>query len=193
MRILLLDNYDSFVYNLKQYMGELGADVTVFRNDAIDEEGVRRFDPDAIVISPGPGHPAVKRDFGVCAEVLTGISHTVPTLGVCLGHQGIAHCYGGTVAKAEQLMHGKTSVIGHDGEGVFAGLEDPLVVGRYHSLVVGHDLPSSLKVTATASDGTIMGIRHLKFPIEGVQFHPESILTSKGKSMMANFIAGARC
>ena len=193
MRILLLDNYDSFVYNLKQYMGELGADVTVLRNDAIDAEGVRRFDPDAIVISPGPGHPAVKRDFGVCAEVLTGISHTVPTLGVCLGHQGIAHCYGGNVVKAEHLMHGKTSVIGHDGEGVFAGLEDPLVVGRYHSLVVGHDLPQCLKVSAVASDGTIMGIRHLQFPIEGVQFHPESILTPNGKSMMANFIAGARC
>ena len=193
MRILLLDNYDSFVYNLKQYVGELGPKVTVVRNDAIDVDGIRRFDPDALMISPGPGHPAVERDFGVCAGALTGICQTVPTLGVCLGHQGIAHYYGGTVRRAEELMHGKTSLIEHDGEGVFAGLDGPLVVGRYHSLVVDGDLPDDLKVTARTADGTIMGIRHRQYPIEGVQFHPESILTPQGKSILANFIAGARC
>jgi anthranilate synthase component 2 len=192
MKILLLDNYDSFVYNLKQYVAELGPEVTVVRNDAIDAEGIRRFDPDAIMISPGPGHPAVKRDFGVCSEALTGICQDVPTLGVCLGHQGIAHCYGGNVARADELMHGKTSMIEHDGKGVFAGLEGRLSVGRYHSLVV-RDPPECLKVTARTADGIIMGIRHRKYPIEGVQFHPESILTPKGKSILANFIAGARC
>ena len=193
MRILLLDNYDSFVYNLKQYVGELGPTVSVIRNDAIDVAGIHRFDPDAMIISPGPGHPAIKRDFGVCAEALTDISRTVPTLGVCLGHQGIAHYYGGNVARADELMHGKTSIIEHDGEGVFAGLNDSLVVGRYHSLIVGHDLPECLKVTARTADGTIMGIRHRVYPIEGVQFHPESILTPDGKGILANFIAGARC
>ena len=192
MRILLLDNYDSFVYNLKQYVGELGPKVTVMRNDAIDLDGIRRFDPDAIIISPGPGHPAVKRDFGVCAEVLSDICHEVPTLGVCLGHQGIAHYYGGKVTRAGELMHGKTSVIEHDGKGVFTGLDDSLVVGRYHSLMVT-ELPEELKVTARTANGTIMGIRHDRYPIEGVQFHPESILTPSGKSMLANFIAGARC
>ena len=192
MRILLLDNYDSFVYNLKQYLGELGPKVTVMRNDAVDLNGIRRFDPDAIVISPGPGHPAVKRDFGVCGEALTGICHEVPTLGVCLGHQGIAHHYGGKVTRAGELMHGKTSVIEHDGKGVFTGLEDSLVVGRYHSLMVT-ELPQELKVTARTANGTIMGIRHDRYPIEGVQFHPESILTPSGKSMLANFILGARC
>jgi len=192
MRILLLDNYDSFVSNLKQYVGELGPKVTVMRNDAIDLDGIHRFDPDAIIISPGPGHPAVKRDFGVCAEVLSDICHEVPTLGVCLGHQGIAHYYGGKVTRAGELMHGKTSVIEHDGKGVFTGLDDSLVVGRYHSLMVT-ELPEELKVTARTANGTIMGIRHDRYPIEGVQFHPESILTPSGKSMLANFIAGARC
>ena len=193
MRIMLLDNYDSFVYNLKQCMGELGPEVTVVRNDAIDIQGIRRFDPDAIMISPGPGHPGVKRDFGVCAEALTEICQAVPTLGVCLGHQGIAHYYGGTVMRATELMHGKTSVIKHDGKGVFTGLEDSLTVGRYHSLVVGQDVPEGLKVTARTMDGTIMGIRHRRYPIEGVQFHPESILTPNGKGILANFIVGARC
>ena len=193
MRILLLDNYDSFVYNLKQYVGELGPEVTVVRNDAIDIEGIRRFDPDAIIISPGPGHPGVGRDFGVCADALTDICPAVHTLGVCLGHQGIAHYYGGKVVRAVEMMHGKTSVIEHDGEGVFAGLEDALTVGRYHSLVVAQELPEDLRVTARTADGTIMGIRHRRYPIEGIQFHPESILTPKGKRILANFIDGARC
>ena len=193
MRILLLDNYDSFVYNLKQYVGELGPEVAVVRNDAIDIEGIRRFDPDAIIISPGPGHPGVGRDFGVCADALTDICPAVPTLGVCLGHQGIAHYYGGKVVRAVEMMHGKTSVIEHDGEGVFAGLEDALTVGRYHSLVVAQELPEDLRVTARTADGTIMGIRHRRYPIEGIQFHPESILTPKGKRILANFIDGARC
>jgi anthranilate synthase/aminodeoxychorismate synthase-like glutamine amidotransferase len=193
MRILLIDNYDSFVYNLKQMMGELGPRIDVVRNDAVDIDGIRRLDPDAIVISPGPGHPGVRRDFGVCAQTLTDISPSVPTLGVCLGHQGIAHCYGGKVMRAVELMHGKTSVIEHDGEGVYSGLDGPLTVGRYHSLVVGQDLPGDLKVTARTTDGTVMGIRHRRYPIEGVQFHPESILTPKGKSILANFVSGARC
>lgn len=192
MKVLLLDNYDSFVYNLKQYVGELGPEVTVVRNDMVDAEGIRRFDPDAIMISPGPGHPAIKRDFGVCSEALTGICQEVPTLGVCLGHQGIAHCYGGKVAPAPEPMHGKTSAIIHDGEGVFAGLEGPMSVGRYHSLVV-KEAPDCLKVTARTAENIIMGVRHRKHPIEGVQFHPESILTPKGKCILANFIAGARC
>ena len=192
--ILMLDNYDSFTYNLVQYLREMAADVRVVRNDAIDLEGVHRFDPDAIVISPGPGHPGVARDFGVCAKALTDICQTVPTLGVCLGHQGIAHYYGGNVTRAAELMHGKTSVIEHDGEGVFAGLDGSLVVGRYHSLVVEPaGLPPELKVSARTVDGTIMGIRHRDYPIEGVQFHPESILTPNGKAILANFIAGARC
>jgi anthranilate synthase/aminodeoxychorismate synthase-like glutamine amidotransferase len=192
MRILLLDNYDSFVYNLKQYVGELGAEVTVVRNDAIDVDGIHRFDPDAIMISPGPGNPSIKRDFGVCSEALNSICLDVPTLGVCLGHQGIAHCFGGEVGRAPEPMHGKTSVIEHDGEGVFTGLEGPLSVGRYHSLVV-KAVPECMKVTARTADGIIMGIRHRKHPIEGVQFHPESILTPQGKSILANFLAGARC
>ena len=192
MRILLLDNYDSFVYNLKQYTEELGPEVTVMRNDAVDLKDIHRFDPDAIMISPGPGHPKVARDFGVCAEALTDICHEIPTLGVCLGHQGIAYYYGGKVTRASKLMHGKTSVIEHDGKGVFAGLEDSLVVGRYHSLIVT-ELPDELKVTARTADGTVMGIRHDCYPIEGVQFHPESILTPSGKDMLANFIAGTRC
>jgi anthranilate synthase/aminodeoxychorismate synthase-like glutamine amidotransferase len=165
----------------------------VVRNDAIDIEGIRRFDPDAIIISPGPGHPGVGRDFGVCADALTDICPAVPTLGVCLGHQGIAHYYGGKVVRAVEMMHGKTSVIEHDGEGVFAGLEDALTVGRYHSLVVAQELPEDLRVTARTADGTIMGIRHRRYPIEGIQFHPESILTPKGKRILANFIDGARC
>jgi anthranilate synthase component II len=194
MKVLLLDNYDSFVYNLKQYIGEIGPQVTVVRNDAIDMDGIRRFDPDAIVISPGPGHPAVPRDFGVCADALTDVCQTVPTLGVCLGHQGIAHHYGGKVTRAAEPMHGKTSVIEHDGEGVFAGIGPSMVVGRYHSLVVAEsELPSNLKVTARTADGTVMGIRHRLYPIEGVQFHPESILTPNGRSVLSNFIAGARC
>ncbi|MDD1770595.1 MAG: aminodeoxychorismate/anthranilate synthase component II [Methanomassiliicoccales archaeon] len=193
MKILLIDNYDSFTYNLYQQLGELGADVEVFRNDAIDLEGVRKMDPDALVLSPGPGHPAVPRDFGVCRGLLLELSPVVPTLGVCLGHQGIAHRFGARVVRAERIVHGKASMIHHDGSALFEGLEDPIEVGRYHSLIVDPDsVPSCLKVTARTSAGEIMGLRHTSFPIVGVQFHPESVLTPSGNAMMANFLRGVR-
>jgi anthranilate synthase/aminodeoxychorismate synthase-like glutamine amidotransferase len=188
MRLLLLDNYDSFVHNLGQYLGELGAEVSVVRNDALDLRGLERLDPDAIVISPGPGHPANPRDFGVCAEVLTTMSKHVPTLGVCLGHQGFAHAYGGKVRHAGTVMHGKASPIHHDGRTIFAGLESPLIAGRYHSLIVDAHLPPELEVSATTAEGEVMAMRHRHYPIEGVQFHPESVLTPQGKNVLANFL-----
>jgi anthranilate synthase component 2 len=193
MKVLLLDNYDSFVYNLYQYLGELGAEPQVHRNDALDLRGVRAMDPDAVVISPGPGHPAVPRDFGVCREVLLEVSPHTPTLGVCLGHQGIAHVYGGAVVSAPTLLHGKTSVVHHDGEGVFEGVPNPVVGGRYHSLMADPSrLPPQLHVSARSEDGVIMGLRHRRYPVEGLQFHPESILTPHGKGILRNFLQGAR-
>jgi anthranilate synthase/aminodeoxychorismate synthase-like glutamine amidotransferase len=193
MKVLLLDNYDSFTYNLCQLLGELSAEVQVFRNDQLDMHQIRKISPDAIVISPGPGHPAIPRDFGICADVLRELSPEIPTLGVCLGHQGFAHAYGGEVIRAAHAMHGKTSLVLHDGMGIFQGLENPLVIGRYHSLIVRPEsLPPQLKVTARTQEGEIMGLRHVRFPIEGVQFHPESVLTPSGVRMMANFIKQAR-
>jgi len=192
MKVLILDNYDSFVYNLKQYLDELGADCTVVRNDAVSLADVRRMDPDAIVISPGPGVPADRRDFGVCGDVLTTVSAEVPTLGVCLGHQGIAHFHGGRVVKAPCLVHGKSSMIEHDGLGIYDGLPNPFPAGRYHSFMVSPDLPGELTATSRTPDGTIMGIRHRRYPIEGVQFHPESVLTPHGKALLSNFLRGAR-
>jgi anthranilate synthase component 2 len=192
MKVLLLDNYDSFVYNLKQYFDELGADCLVARNDALSVDQVERMALDAIVISPGPGVPGDRRDFGVCGDVLTSISRDVPTLGVCLGHQGIAHFHGGRVVKAPQLVHGKTSLVEHDGAGLYKGLPNPFPAGRYHSFVVDGELPADLEITSRAADGTIMGIRHRRFPIEGVQFHPESVLTPHGKLLISNFLKGAR-
>ena len=192
MKLLLIDNYDSFVYNLHQYLSELGADVEVVRNDAIDMRGVLELDPDAIVLSPGPGHPANPRDFGVCADILMTMSREVPTLGVCLGHQGLAHVYGGTVRPARTVVHGKASPIMHDGRTIFQGLESPLVAGRYHSLIVDAQLPSQLEVSATTPEGEVMAIRHRSYPIEGVQFHPESVLTPAGKSLLANFLQMCR-
>lgn len=191
MRVLVLDNYDSFVYNLRNELEDLGARCTVVRNDAVSITTVRAFDPDAIIISPGPGVPSDPRDFGVCGEVLTTISHEVPTLGVCLGHQGIAHHYGGRVVRAP-AVHGKTSAIEHDGTGLYEGLPDPFVVGRYHSYIVANDLPPELEVRSRTTDGTIMGIRHRRYPIEGVQFHPESVLTPMGEKVLANFLRGAK-
>jgi len=188
MRLLLIDNYDSFVYNLSQHLSELGAEVRVVRNDAMDLRGLRRLDPDAIVISPGPGHPANPRDFGVCAEVLATMSRDIPTLGVCLGHQGIAQAYGGKVGLAGTVMHGKASPVHHDGRTIFEGLESPLLAGRYHSLIVDAHLPSELEVSATTAQGEVMGLRHRLYPIEGVQFHPESVLTPSGKGILANFL-----
>lgn len=191
MRVLLIDNYDSFVYNLKDALEELGARCMVVRNDAIDVDGVGALRPDAIIISPGPGMPSIRRDFGICGEVLQTISRKVPTLGVCLGHQGIAHFYGGKVVRAPSPVHGKTSLVYHNGEGTFSGLPDPFVVGRYHSFVVAPELPACLEVTARTEDGIVMGLRHREFPIMGVQFHPESILTPLGKKVLMNFLKGA--
>jgi anthranilate synthase/aminodeoxychorismate synthase-like glutamine amidotransferase len=185
-RVLLVDNYDSFVYNLVQYLGELGADPIVFRNDAIDVAGIRRERPDALIISPGPGRP---KDAGVSMQAVAELSGEIPLLGVCLGHQCIGEAFGGEIVLARQLMHGKTSQIHHDGTGVFAGLPDPFVATRYHSLVVDPDsVPPSLVVTARTADGVVMGLRHRTLPVEGVQFHPESILTPSGRTLLQNFL-----
>jgi len=192
MKVLVLDNYDSFVYNLSSSLENLGARCTVVRNDAISSDAVRALEPDAIVISPGPGVPSDPRDFGVCGEVLRTVSHDVPTLGVCLGHQGIAYHYGGRVVKAPTLVHGKTSLIEHDGTGIYEGLPRPFTAGRYHSYVVADDLPPELEVTSRTTEGTIMGIRHRRYPIEGVQFHPESVLTPMGEKVLSNFLQEAR-
>ncbi len=191
--LLVLDNYDSFTFNLVQYLGELAvahplaAELRVERNDALSLEQIRALTPAAIVISPGPGDPDQS---GVCLEVLRELSPTVPTLGVCLGHQSIAQVYGGRVVRAAELMHGKTSPVRHGGQGVFAGLPDPLTATRYHSLIAEREsLPDCLEITAWLEDGTIMGLRHREFPhIEGVQFHPESVLTEAGHDLLANFL-----
>jgi anthranilate synthase component II len=186
-RILVLDNYDSFVYNLVQELGELGADPTVFRNDTIDVEGIRAQQPDALLISPGPGRP---EDGGVSLDAIRALAGELPILGVCLGHQCIGQVFGGTVVAAPHLMHGKTSEIHHDGEGIFRGLPNPFVATRYHSLVVDPDsLPKELMVTATSTDGVIMGLRHRELPVEGVQFHPESVLTVSGPDLLGNFLS----
>lgn len=192
MKVLVIDNYDSFVYNLVQYLGELGAKPIVFRNNQISIEKVLEMNPDKIVISPGPGTPEESRYFGVCGDILRDISPKIPTLGVCLGHQGIVSVFGGRIVKAKKVMHGKTSLVKHDGEGIFKNVKNPIEAMRYHSLVVDKSsLPKCLKVTAeTLDDGEIMGVRHLTYPIEGVQFHPESILTECGKKILENFIYG---
>jgi len=186
-RVLVIDNYDSFVYNLVQELGELGAEPTVFRNDEIDLAGIRTAAPELVLISPGPGRP---ESAGISMEVVAELGGEIPILGVCLGHQSIGQVFGGDVVPAPVLMHGKTSAIHHDGKGVFAGLPDPFVATRYHSLVVEPStVPDVLEVTATTADGVIMGLRHRELPIEGVQFHPESILTPSGPSLLANFLA----
>jgi anthranilate synthase/aminodeoxychorismate synthase-like glutamine amidotransferase len=185
-RILVVDNYDSFVYNLVQELGELGAEPVVFRNDAIDVAGILAADPDAVLISPGPGRP---EDGGVSLGAVAALAGKIPLLGVCLGHQCIAQGYGGEIVAAPQLMHGKTSEIHHDARGIFAGLPNPFVATRYHSLVVRPDsVPQELQVTATSTDGVVMGLRHRELPVEGVQFHPESVLTASGPSLLANFL-----
>ena len=184
--MLVIDNYDSFTYNLVQYLGELGADLRVVRNDAIDVDGVASLAPDRIVISPGPGTPD---DAGVSLELIRRLGQDTPILGVCLGHQAIGQAFGATVARAKTQMHGKTSQIRHDGAGVFAGLSNPFTATRYHSLVIlPHTVPDVLEVTAWAEDGEIMGVRHRRWPVEGVQFHPESILTTEGKRLLGNFL-----
>jgi anthranilate synthase component II len=185
-RILVIDNYDSFVYNLVQELGELGAEPEVFRNDAIEVDAIRRIGPDAVVISPGPGRP---EGAGISMQAVVDIGSTIPLLGVCLGHQCIGQAFGGRIVAAPALMHGKTSEIHHDGSGIFLGLPNPFVATRYHSLVVAPDsVPPELDVTARTPDGVIMGLRHRSLPIEGVQFHPESILTPSGPSLLANFL-----
>ena len=184
--ILVIDNYDSFTYNLVQYLGELGAELRVIRNDAVDADGVAALAPEGIVISPGPGTPD---DAGVSLSLIRQLGERTPILGVCLGHQAIGQAFGGTVARAKAQMHGKTSDIRHDGRGVFAGLSNPLTATRYHSLVIlPHTVPAELEVTAWAEDGEIMGVRHRRWPVEGVQFHPESILTVEGKRLLGNFL-----
>jgi anthranilate synthase/aminodeoxychorismate synthase-like glutamine amidotransferase len=185
--ILVLDNYDSFTYNLVQYLGELGAQVEVVRNDATTVDAIERSRPERIVISPGPGRP---EDAGLTMEVIRRLGATTPILGVCLGHQAIGAVFGGAVVRAPVPMHGKTSTIEHDGRGVFRGVPSPFTASRYHSLVVAEaGLPSSLEITAkTREDGIIMGLRHKEFPVQGVQFHPESILTGEGHHLLRNFL-----
>jgi anthranilate synthase/aminodeoxychorismate synthase-like glutamine amidotransferase len=187
VRILVVDNYDSFVYNLVQELGELGADPIVYRNDAIDVAGIRRESPAALLISPGPGRP---EGAGVSMEAVTSLAGELPILGVCLGHQCIGRAFGASVVNAPRLMHGKTSEIHHGGTGIFDGLPNPFVATRYHSLVVAPDsVPAVLEVTATGSDGVVMGLRHVHLAVEGVQFHPESVLTPSGPSLLANFLS----
>jgi anthranilate synthase/aminodeoxychorismate synthase-like glutamine amidotransferase len=186
--ILLIDNYDSFTYNIVQYLAELGATVDVFRNDAITPEAIAERAPDGIVISPGPGNPD---EAGVSLDVIRRFAGKIPLLGVCLGEQSLGQVYGGQVVRAPYLMHGRTSAIHHDGKGVFANLPNPFTATRYHSLVVDRaTLPDCLEISAWTEDGLIMGLRHKELPeVEGVQFHPESILTEAGKPLLANFLA----
>jgi len=184
--LLVIDNYDSFTYNLVQYFGELGADPVVKRNDAITPGEVEKLQPKRIVISPGPGTPA---DAGISMEVIRRMGPTTPILGVCLGHQCIAEIYGGKVVRADRLMHGKTSPIRHEGSGVFTGLPNPFEATRYHSLLVEKSsVPACLRITADTAEGEIMGLQHREFPVHGVQFHPESILSREGKDLLRNFL-----
>ena len=190
--ILLIDNYDSFTFNLYQHLSELGAEVAVHRNDKISLDDIERMLPtlERIVISPGPCTPA---EAGISMDVIREFAGQVPMLGVCLGHQSIGAAFGGNVIRADELMHGKTSMIYHHDTGVFAGLPNPFIATRYHSLIVERSsLPADLEITAETADGIIMGLRHRQFPIEGVQFHPESILTTVGKDLLANFIGANR-
>jgi anthranilate synthase/aminodeoxychorismate synthase-like glutamine amidotransferase len=187
--LLVIDNYDSFTYNLVQYLGELGATLAVYRNDELTVGEAERLAPAAIVISPGPGTPA---QAGVSGPLIRAFAGRCPILGVCLGHQAIGEVFGGVVTRAPTPVHGKTSAVHHDGRGVFAGLPDPFIATRYHSLVVRREgLPPSLTVAAWTDDGLVMGLRHRDVAVEGVQFHPESILTTAGKRLLANFLGGA--
>jgi len=184
--ILVIDNYDSFTYNLVQYLGELGKDLRVFRNDGITVEEIKRLAPDHLVISPGPGRP---ESSGIIVDAVRSLAGKIPILGVCLGHQAIGAAFGGRVVSAPTLMHGKTSPIHHDGRTIFRGLENPFTATRYHSLVVSPEgFPGCLEISARTAEGVIMGLRHKTSAVEGVQFHPESIMTEAGKSLLANFV-----
>jgi len=185
MKVLVLDNYDSFTFNLVQYLGELGADPIVVRNDELSPAQGAALEPDRLVISPGPGRPDAA---GYAVEYVRTLGRQVPTLGVCLGHQAVAVAFGGRVDRAPEPRHGKTSEISHDGKGVFAGLSNPFTATRYHSLA-SVDLPDELEVTAHSEDGVVQAVRHRELPITGVQFHPESIMTTEGKALLANFLA----
>lgn len=188
--LLMIDNYDSFTYNLVQYLGELGEDVRVYRNDQITVEEIGSLAPECIVISPGPCTP---NEAGVTVDTVKAYGGKIPMLGVCLGHQGIGQAYGGKIVQAKQLMHGKTSMIHHDGEGVFADLPSPFEATRYHSLVIERQsLPECLEITAWTDDEEIMGVRHKDLPVEGVQFHPESILTEHGHALLKNFLTASK-
>ena len=184
MKVLMIDNYDSFTWNLVHLLEELGADVAVYRNDAISVKDAEAFKPDRLVISPGPGRPA---DAGISVELIRTLGPRVSTLGVCLGHQAIVEAFGGSVGQAKALLHGKASRIQHDGEGVFAGLPKEIQAGRYHSLAA-QDVPGELVVSARTGDDEVMGVRHRIYPVEGVQFHPESVLTPEGPEMARNFL-----
>lgn len=185
--ILVIDNYDSFVYNIVQYLGEWEKNIRVFRNDQIATKQIAGLDPDAILISPGPGNPA---QAGVCIETIKTFAGKIPILGVCLGHQCIGEAFGGKVVRAKNLMHGKVSAIYHDGKTIFKGLPNPFDATRYHSLIVEREsLPGELQISAWTKEGEIMGLRHKVYPVEGVQFHPESILTSEGKKILKKFVS----
>jgi anthranilate synthase/aminodeoxychorismate synthase-like glutamine amidotransferase len=186
--ILLIDNYDSFTYNLAHLFGELGAEVVVRRNDAITADEAERLAPSHLVVSPGPGRPS---DSGVSMELIRRLGPRIPTLGVCLGHQAIVEVFGGEVGQAKRLVHGKASPVSHDGTGLYAGLPEPFEAGRYHSLAALR-VPDVLEVTATCAEGEVMGVRHRELPVEGVQFHPESVLTPDGPRLAQNFLENAR-
>jgi para-aminobenzoate synthetase component 2 len=184
--ILIIDNYDSFTYNLVQYLGELGANLVVKRNDEISTQEIKAMCPQKIIISPGPGGP---KDAGISGEIVKQFAESTPILGVCLGHQVIGHVFGAEIVRAERIMHGKTSEIHHDGKTIFSGISNPFTATRYHSLIVKREsMPDCFKISAWTKEGEIMGLRHKEYSIEGVQFHPESILTGEGKKLLANFL-----
>jgi anthranilate synthase/aminodeoxychorismate synthase-like glutamine amidotransferase len=188
--LLMIDNYDSFTYNLVQYLGELGADVQVYRNDALTLSEIAAWKPEKIVLSPGPCTPS---EAGICVPLIQRFAGEIPILGVCLGHQAIGQAFGGRIVRAGRVMHGKLSKVAHHGEGVFQGLQSPLTATRYHSLVIERStLPACLEVTAESEDGEIMGVRHRELAVEGVQFHPEAILTEHGHELLANFLNATR-
>ena len=190
MKLLMIDNYDSFTYNLVQYLAELGADVDVHRNDAITLDTIAQLAPDRIVVSPGPCTPS---EAGISVPLIQRFAGAIPILGVCLGHQSIGQAFGGRIVRAQRVMHGKISPVTHDSRGVFAGVPSPFDVTRYHSLAIERaTLPAELEVTATADDGEIMGVRHRRLAVEGVQFHPEAILTEHGMRLLGNFLEGGR-